>query len=260
MKMKKLFYSTLIAIISLPVFAAFAADEYRFEVLATSGKPSYINSNGSTKGLNLGDTLGAGDVIETGAGDTVTLSQDGEWKNTAFIESLSTAKIKSVLPAKIELSKGGVFAKLKNLPKNSSFNIQTPTAVASVRGTEYRVQFGGNDTQIFNFSESKVYVFSPGPDGEALGAPVELENSQKIEMVEGHEAPIPTLMSYEETSLGREMSTAIEAEIREAETSGRTAKIQKVEEMIVSSGSSSTGVTEEESRVTDTRRRAFKKV
>jgi hypothetical protein len=250
----------LCATLFLAAASAAFAEDYRYEVLAVTGNPTLTEAGGSSRALAEGDTLKTGDVLKTGENDTLTLSQDGEWKNTAYVESGSTIVIKSVLPAKMELQNGSVFAKLKSLPKNSSFSVQTPTAVASVRGTEYRVRFESGDTQVFNFSESKVFVYAPGPDGEAFGAPLELTHSQKTEISRGEAPSAPSLMTYEDTGLGQKASAAVESQIREAETEGRVAKIQKVEEMIVSSGSSSGGgVTEEESRVIDTRRRAFKK-
>lgn len=53
-----------------------------------------------------------------------------------------------MVDTRIRLKRGGVISDVAPLSKGSRFEIQTPSAVAAVRGTEFRLRTDGNETQI----------------------------------------------------------------------------------------------------------------
>ena len=254
--MKKLFLVlALLSWLAVPVFA----EDFQVEVLNVQGTAKASQAGGDFVSLKEGDVLKKGAKIEVEKGAEVDLSFDKDWKNILRLETESEAEIDSVSPAKVGLKKGAVFAKLKQLPKDSSFSVETPTALAAVRGTEYRTLFENGQTQVFNVSTSKVSVYGLDAAGHASGEPVILSQSQKTGVVQTGEAPRPAeLMSSEVSRKTEEIKSGIQEKVEEAQKSGRVGKIQDVaaiEKSLVSRGATE----EAESRVVDTRRRAFKK-
>lgn len=235
------------------------AGEFQCEVLSVKGAVKVIQGSGESAALKEGDLLKKGAKIETAEGAEADIAFDKDWKNILRIETESAAELSSIFPAKVGLEKGGLFAKLRQIPKDSSFEVQTPTALAAVRGTEYRTTFEGGQTQVFNSSNSEVFVYGRDAAGNASGEPVVLAHSQKTTVTKTGESPKPgELMSTDETKKGEEMKTAIEEKVEEAGKAGRIGKIQDVtalEKSLLSKGP----VEEAESRVVDTRRRVFKK-
>ena len=124
------------------------------EVLNIQGNVYVSNSGGSRQPVKEGDLLSVDDVLELDSDSGLDLSYDKDWNNIAHLEGGSKAKLIAIYPSLISLEKGSVMAKLKELPKGSSFQVETPTAVAVVRGTEYRTTVENGEAQIFNFSDS----------------------------------------------------------------------------------------------------------
>ena len=60
-----------------------------------------------------------------------TVANDSEWKNVTRLEENSKLKVSSVYPGKLKLSEGAVFARLKVLPKDSAFEVKTPTGTVN---------------------------------------------------------------------------------------------------------------------------------
>jgi len=106
--------------------------------------------------------LSAGDTIEVDANSSVDLAYDRDWKNITRVNENSRVRINGIFPTKLVMIRGDIYAKLRSLPKGSSFEIKTPTAVAAVRGSEYRTMYRGGMTRVYNFAHSKVEVFGLG--------------------------------------------------------------------------------------------------
>gem|GEM_PF-3185233 len=149
--------------------ASFADADYSCEVMSVEGQAS----------VKEGDILKAGDTVETGADGTVDVAYDKEWKNVVRVLPNSNVTIGSVHPSSVVVSRGTLYARLKELPTQSTFEVETPTAIAAVRGSEYLTHCpDGSATDVHNFSESEVLVFGLDDAGRLSGEPLTLRNLQ----------------------------------------------------------------------------------
>ena len=243
-----------------------AEEDFHCEVLSVEGQVVVADADGAEKDLKEGDLLSAGDVVEAKEASSADIAFDRDWKNVTHIEEKSKLKIGAISPAQLILKEGGVFAKLKQLPKDSSFEVKTPTAVATVRGTEYRTTFLEGQTQVYNVSPtgSKVLVYGFKDDGSInRDRPVVLEQATKTQVVQAGQLPKePEVLTPEEQTFTETVTKSIETKIQTAVTAGRVSKIQSVAEIQEkkSAEAKKTPAGEAElSRVVDARRRPFKK-
>ncbi len=171
------------------------AEDIYCEVMSVKGEVTVVQ-NGAVSAVKQGDHLKAGDAIKVGENSFVDLAYDKLWSNVTRIRENSEVKIGSIEPTHIDMKQGDIFSKIKALSTNSSFEIQTPTAVASVRGTEFDV-FAGRDgsTVVSNFSptpNSIVEVAGLDVAGNKQPAPpVMLTVGNKTEIPELGKAPTP---------------------------------------------------------------------
>ena len=162
---------------------------------------------------------------------------------------------------------GGVFAKLHKLPQGSSFEVKTPTAVATVRGSEYRTTFIFGQTDVFNAEKSRIVVYGIKEDGSVdKDNAVMVEKDKKTSIEKAGQAPKPAMdMSEGEIKAGQTLHGGIESNVNQAKTENREARIQSVteiEEFIREEkrkviAAAAPAKEQEYSRVTDTRRRTF---
>jgi hypothetical protein len=257
----KIFFAALFSFLVLTGATSLFAEEFYCEALSVEGGAYRIDEAGTRTVLKEGDTLKAGDSVETDKDSFVDLSYDKDWKNVQRIEASTKIKLESVYPAKTDLADGSVFVKLKGLPKDSSFDVRTPTAVATVRGTEYRASFVNGQTEVFNSSDSSVFVYGRNEQGAVGDTAVILKRSQKTQVAHLGEAPQPPqAMSGEEVSRGEKIKFAIDKKIEEVQTSGRKANIQDVAALERAPKTMPSEDGPGASHVTDLRRRPFKKV
>ena len=215
----------------LAFFMAVKAYAYQCEVLEVVGAATVHHSSGESAPLAKGDLLSDGDKIETADDATVDLSFDGQWNNTVRVESATTVRVEEVFPTQINLDAGSLYAKLKKLPVGSQFEIQMPVAVAAARGTEFRTSYRDGQAGIFNFSDSKVYVYTVSQAGGRSEVPQLLAHAQKISLVSSATPSTPAVepMSSEEKAAGKELAQGIETAVNQAVNEGRTSPIQTVE-------------------------------
>ena len=116
-------FAFLLAVVPLNA----AEEEFYCEVMDVQGEATVSNSTTSGKPLAEGDLLSVNDIVEVGASSYVDVAYDRDWSNVTRIEENSKIRLRSLFPTTIDLEKGGVFAKLKSLPKDSTFDVQTPT-------------------------------------------------------------------------------------------------------------------------------------
>ena len=245
-------------ILGFPVFSWAETGELACEIMSVEGKVELVKDDGTKTPLKDADVVKEGSVIETGDGST-DVSFDKDWNNVVRIEKESKVTVASLWPSRMELQKGAVFAKLKKLPKDSTFEIQTPTAVASVRGTEYRATFINNETQVYNFSPSQVFVYGVNAQGQKSEASTVLTQSQKTNISKAGEIPKPPqVMTASEVQEGESVQSALTEKVKIIVESGRTGKIQDVAVLEKSKPSPGGRNPKGESRVVDSRRRAFK--
>jgi len=242
------------------------ADEFRCEVLNLKGTVTVRDSQGTARAAKQAELLKVGEEVEVGEDSYADLAYDKDWKNVTRLEANSKVKITAIAPGKLELLEGGIFAKLKKLPQDSAFEVRTPTAVATVRGSEYRTTFLLGQTDVFNAASSRVVVYGVKDDGTVdKDTAVMIEKDKKTSVETVGKAPKPAEpMSEGEIKAGQSLQGGIETNVKAAEKEGRSANIQSVadiEKYIKEEkrkAASAAAMKEDElSRVTDLRRRPF---
>ena len=208
------------------------AEDFYCEVMALEGTATVSNETTSGKALVEGDLLKEGDTLEVAADSYVDLAYDREWNNITRVEENTKISVLSIYPTVLDLDSGGVYAKLKKLPKESSFDVQTPTAIASVRGTEYRTTVLEGETQIYNASDSDVLVYGLDESGQKQAEPVILKNSQKTQVQKRGMSPVaPRPMETRDFQPVQRAREKIENRIQKNVAQGRMGKIQNIEQM-----------------------------
>jgi hypothetical protein len=102
-------------------------------------------------------TLRKGDRVKTGASSLCDLSFDTEKRMIVGIKGNSDVIVLLDGNRKIELVAASIYAKLSGIPKGSSFEIKTPTAVCGARGTGLGVDADSEKTQATAY-ENGIYV------------------------------------------------------------------------------------------------------
>ena len=143
-----------------------SASDYTCEIMSVDGKAFVIGASQPKRLLVEGDILKAGDMIEVAEQSHVDVAFDKKWNNVTRIFEKSNVKIKSIYPTGLKMAQGDVLAKLGKLPKNSTFEVETPTTVAAVRGSEFRTVCENGVTEVFNLHDSTVEVFGKNLEGE----------------------------------------------------------------------------------------------
>ncbi len=203
------------------------------EIMSVEGVATLSNSTTSGKPLAEGDLLSVEDVVTVGPSSYVDIAYDRDWNNVTRIEENSSIRIRKLLPPEVELEIGGVFAKLKSLPKDSTFNVQTPTAIASVRGTEYRTTYLEGETQVYNVSSSDVYVYGVDEAGQKQEVePVVVRNSEKTFIARRGDMPMaPRRMESADIQHAARFKQGIERKIQQNVERGRVGKLPNVGEI-----------------------------
>ncbi|GEM_PF-5506794 len=230
--MKRILWMAL-AFVVLAGGSAAASEDYRCEVIALEGQVRMTASGSSIRSLRAGDLVNVNDSIEVGPSGYVDLALDGDAENVVRVESSSKALIRSLFPTEIRLDNGAIYAKLKNLPKESAFQVETPTAIASVRGSEYRTAIdAGGQTEVFNLSESSVYVAPLDESGEAMGEPLVLAKEQMTGVERRGERPAQArAIPPARMDACRQAQEGLERRVGEFRASGRQPKIQRMEQV-----------------------------
>ncbi|MGH7198816.1 MAG: FecR domain-containing protein [Candidatus Omnitrophota bacterium] len=142
MKIKKVtFLSVLGAALffSAPVFAADAPAPAK--VVNVSGDVQVKDAPGSGwTGAQEGTQVQQGGEVLTNADSTCDLAIGEGQASTIRLNPNSRAVLNSIDPAKVDLQSGKLFALVRGLKKGSAFQVSTPTAVASARGTGFTAE------------------------------------------------------------------------------------------------------------------------
>lgn len=214
----------------IAVSPAYGEDEYRAEVMSVQGAAEVINHQGARRPLAQGDLVQAGDTIATDAAGEVDLAYDGDWQNVTRIGPGSKVVIESIFPIALTMDEGSVYAKLDGLPPDSTFEIETPLAVAAVRGSAYHTMHGSTEgTRVFNFSESPVYVFGMDENAELFEEPAVLGSGETTGVSRiGLKALPPRAMSEAETAQVGEFRSRFEKRLSDVRALGKPGRIQNL--------------------------------
>ncbi len=168
----------LVGLVVLALFSgqAFAASE-GCTVNQVVGSVQVIR-DGQTTDAKVKDTLKKGDVIQTGENCMADMSMN----ELAGCRLLAGSRVKvagwKLENMSLEVEKGNVILNLEKLPEKSTFKVETPTAIAAVRGTQFwgRVDDKNPDNSVTTFAvregtveitpltgtDKSPYILSPG--------------------------------------------------------------------------------------------------
>lgn len=221
---------TLFAVaLALSLSVPARAEDFYCEVMSVEGTATLSNASTSGRALAEGDLLSVDDLVTVGASSYVDIAYDRDWNNITRVEENSSIRIRSLFPTELGLEEGGVFAKLKSLPKESTFDVKTPTAIASVRGTEYRTTYLSGETQVYNVSDSDVYVYGFDSAGVRQAEPVVIRNTEKTFIQRRGDAPMPPKrMEPQDVSRAARFQRGIEQQVMRNYERGRVGKLPDV--------------------------------
>jgi hypothetical protein len=142
-----------------------------------------------------GQAVEIGDVVWSGEESFAEIALDAEYRNIFRVEKETKAEIRALDPADIYLENGTIYSSLEGIPSGGSYQIVTPTAVASVRGTHFysgyepakqESQFAlmPHEDQV----ESRLVVQPKAADA-AAGAEVIIKEGQEAVITSGAAAP-----------------------------------------------------------------------
>ena len=204
MKNKTLFFLSLFLLATPFQFTAFANEAPYCEVVKVTGDVKFKQPGHDFAPLQQGMMLQKGDSISVGAGASADLAFDSQWQNVTHLNENTRALVRFINPTRIEIASGDIYAKLDHLTKGSTFEVSTPTAIASVRGTRYRTTFASGQTTVYNDSEtSSVYVYHLDENGNRSGQAVVLKPGQSM-VITGEVAVYDTMMEELQDQRDRE--------------------------------------------------------
>lgn len=124
-------------------------------VLVRTGDPVFVKDIIRTKSQSRADILfNDGNQIKIGQRTRVDISEYiANERQSVGILKLPRGKVEAIVPPK-------VVNRIKLSPEANRFEIQTPVAVAAVRGTAYQIYQSGNTATIY-VTEGVVYVVNP---------------------------------------------------------------------------------------------------
>jgi hypothetical protein len=131
------------------------------------------SGKGDFKLLAKGDLIKTGDVVRSSKASTAEFKwADGtRWKIMPLTEITVKKSIHNAIKksddSQLKLTAGKVFVRIvKALRPTSTFQVETPTAVAAVRGTIFSVTYQNGKSEVAVF-KGRVAVSSKGEDGSA---------------------------------------------------------------------------------------------
>ncbi len=165
------------ACVSLALFGASALAEQRVGgVISLSGKATVRHSkNAKSEALATHDPIYEKDVILTEPAAKVKIGfDDGTTVTVAELSSLEIREfvltpMQKMPSAFFTLASGAFRAIVNNVSQRDAFVVQTPTAVAAVRGTDWMAEIKADSTGVVVL-QGKVAVFNVNPDvsGEVI--------------------------------------------------------------------------------------------
>lgn len=144
----------------------------------------YLNSSESGDWVQVDGPipLEFNDKIKTGSNGTVEIALDD--KGVIFIGRNSEIEINTISQSDtmFSLKIGSLIAKIQHFLSSGKFQVQTPVAVCSIRGTEFGVEHSklGDETRIAVFDEGKVAVNMTGENTMALGEVILEKNNEVV--------------------------------------------------------------------------------
>lgn len=160
-------FAVFLLTLALSAAARSAEIEGAAAVSSIAGQVERKSGSGDWKRAAQGDALSPGDSIKTGAGSKARLVfEDG---TLMVVGELSVFKISALAAdyaastrnSKVSLESGSMRAVVsKKLTAGSGFTVETPTAIAGVRGTDFSVELDDEQTTSVTVFDGQVEVGS----------------------------------------------------------------------------------------------------
>jgi hypothetical protein len=131
---------------------------YAAEVLSVQGSVQVQSSaDGQWRKVEKGMQVIIGDLIRTARSSTVEIALDAEKKNTIRIEPRALVTLNSAnagIMDRLDLAKGKVYANLEDIKSGLTFEVNTPSAVAGVRGSALSVYVERDSDEIMAYKDT----------------------------------------------------------------------------------------------------------
>lgn len=113
--------------------------------------------NGASTPASEGMPLKQGDVVKTGPGGAADFSMNGLAGGRLLADGECSLEDPQKKSMRVKLALGKILLNLEKLPEESSFEVETPTAIASVRGTQFS-GFVGSRGSSFSVRDDAIQV------------------------------------------------------------------------------------------------------
>ncbi|MBF0254415.1 MAG: FecR domain-containing protein [Candidatus Omnitrophica bacterium] len=123
--------------------------------------------------IKPGDVLYEGDILDVKSGNFVQLAFDDKNENIVHVQGNSLIQLSKDRGANLELTNGTIYALLDNLGAAKRFQVSTPAAIATVRGTYFKVKALGAESETTVY-QGVVRVNGRYPDGRQMRREVSL--------------------------------------------------------------------------------------
>ncbi|MGH1470885.1 MAG: FecR family protein [Cellvibrionaceae bacterium] len=139
------------------------------------GNVNFSDSNSELSAASVGDNLAIGTIITVGEDSNATLKfADGtvmllEANSELHLNALSANGDTGMVDSRVRLNRGAATTQVPQRRNRIRFSIETPSAVAAVRGTEFRVS---TDKEDVNLSRAEVLEGLVGVDTSVSGQDV----------------------------------------------------------------------------------------
>lgn len=187
--MKKYFFLFLASCSLFPANSLWAA-EAKMAVTGMKGDCQILREDASVA-AKMGAECQKSDVIKTGEDGQMDVTWNGRLGCRVLPSTELALKDTNRDAMVVEVNAGNIILNVKSLPKESTFRVESPTAVATVRGTQFWGRVENSDplnpvttfavrkgkVEIMDKNSSQTFFIKPG---YALDIPKELNASPKI--------------------------------------------------------------------------------
>jgi hypothetical protein len=151
------FVPSFISIVCLFLLSCAGEPSTDARIVFFMGNPDITHNNGLTEPVSLKMLVTKGDTIKTKSGYVLVQIGDNILTRIQPNTIAEISKLFEESETDISLNNGQLITHVKKLSKDTSFKIKTPTAVASVRGTQYSVSYYKNRS-VLAVKEGKVQL------------------------------------------------------------------------------------------------------
>ncbi len=169
--MKYLSISGVFSLICMIFISCSAKPNEEARVIFIAGNAELIHKEGKIEPVDAKMKLSKGDIIKTGKGFVLIQIGDDILTRVQPNTTVEIAKLFEESGTRLALSSGQIISHVRKLIKNNGYNIQTPTAIAAIRGTQYSISYyktrsvlavREGTVQLDTFENKKQYMVSAG--------------------------------------------------------------------------------------------------